>query len=289
MRKSSAAILISILACALALDAGVARAGTGTATLVRIVHTSRWSPPSPDPSGIARVGSRSGFVVVDGEVDETPTWRGSNVWRTRVSGSPFDSWSTRPFSREPTDVAVVNRGRLFISDDNAHRVYEIRWGRDRRFGTRDDIRTSLSTMRFRASDPEGVAYGRGTLFVSDGATQRILRIGPGPDGRFGGGTHDVLLSRIRTRRLGLTDPEGVTYAAGHLYIISRRDLIIVRTTLAGAERSTYSIEGTGIDKPSGIAILVHDGRTLAYVTDRATDNAVDRNENDGAIYIYELS
>ena len=288
-RAGRLSITIGLVVAASLAWTGPAAAGSGTATLVRVIDTSTWSPPSPDPSGIGRAGGSRRFVVVDGEVDETQRWHGANVWSTRGSLSPTASWSTRRYSDEPTDVAMPTLGRMFISDDSHNQVFEIRRGRDHRFGTADDVRTSLSTARFGSLDTEGLAYGRRTLFVADGVDRRIYRIGTGADGRFGGGTRDVVVSRFGVRSLGLSDPEGVAYAGGHLYVVSRRERLIVETDLDGHLIATFDIGDSEIEKPSGIAVVIHDGTTRAYVTDRGIDNNVDRDENDGEIYVYELS
>ncbi|HEU4356093.1 MAG TPA: hypothetical protein VFT27_10935, partial [Actinomycetota bacterium] len=46
-------------------------------TLIQIIDTSSFSPPSPDPSGLA-VKPNGKLLMSDGEVDETPIFAGKN-------------------------------------------------------------------------------------------------------------------------------------------------------------------------------------------------------------------
>ena len=267
-----------------------AAAGGGAATLVRVVDTWDWHRPSPDPSGISRIGHTSRFVVVDGEVDETRLWHGANVWFTRRTLSPLEAWSTRRFSSEPTDVAMPTRRTIFLSDDSHNRVFRVRAGRDGDFGTPDDEMTSFSTRPFGALDAEGLAFGQGTLFITDGDTSQVYRVDPGRDRLFGGGgNNDDRVTSFDTGRLGLDDPEGLAYFAGDLFLTSRSDDVIIRTTLDGDVIATYDIASSGIENPSGIAVLRDNASLMAYVTDRSVDNNVDPNENDGMVFILSLN
>ena len=267
-----------------------AAAGGREVSLVRVVDTWDWHRPSPDPSGISRIGHTSRFVVVDGEVDETRLWHGANVWFTRRSLRPLEVWSTRMFSSEPTDVAMPTRRLIFLSDDGRRRVFRVRAGRDGDFGTPDDEMTSFSTRSFRSGDPEGLAFGRGTLFIADGDATQVFRVDPGRDGRFGGGVHnDDRVTSFDTRRLGLDEPEGIAYFAGDLFMVSRDNDLIVRTTLDGDIVATYDISFARIKNPSGIAVLRNNASLMAYVTDRGVDNNLQPSENDGMVFAFSLN
>ena len=267
-----------------------AAAGGGTVTLVRVVDTWDWHRPSPDPSGISRIGNTSRFAVVDGEVDETHLWQGANVWFTRRSLSPLEAWSSRRFSSEPTDVAMPTRRLIFLSDDGHKRVFRVRAGRDGDFGTSDDEKTFFSTRPFGSRDPEGLAFGRGMLFVADGDASQVFRVDPGRDGRFGGGVHnDDRVTSFDTRRLGLDGPEGIAYFAGDLFLVSRDNDVIVRTTLDGGVIATYDISSSRIKNPSGIAVLRNNASLMAYVTDRGVDNNLQPSENDGMVFAFSLN
>jgi DNA-binding beta-propeller fold protein YncE len=268
------------------------------ATPVRVIDTSAWGRPSPDPSGVAAVPGTGRLLVADGEVDETPRYRGRNVWRITRSGAVEGGFDTAAFSDEPTGVATGrgNRNLAALSDDGADRIWFVRRGPDRRWGTRDDRVRSLSTRGFGSGDPEGVAIGAGTLVVADGADARLYRIGRGPNRRFDGlppDGDDRLLGMFDTAVLGLADPEGVDVdpMTGHVFVVSRSDDVIAEITLTGDLVRRYDIEGSGVRRPAGIGV-VRPPRDptllLAYVADRGVDNDSDPDENDGAIHVFRL-
>jgi hypothetical protein len=279
----------AIAAASIALFAATpATAGPG---VVAEIDTSTWDPPSPDPSGIAFIARSDRFMVVDGEVDETPHWDGVNAWLIDRDGSALRSMDLTAYTTEPTDVSVF-RKTIYISDDVHDTILRMRRGRDGRLGTNDDLVRSISTHRFGSTDPEGLFKSRRFLFIADGAESRnpaIYRINPGRDGRFGGDDDRVL--RIDAGRLGLQDPEGVTYARRSLFIVSRlgRNRGIVRANLRGELLETYDLAGTGLRRSAGIAVVrAGDGFLEAWVTDRGSDNDADRNENDGKIFVFSL-
>lgn len=260
-------------------------------TVVAEIDTSTWDPPSPDPSGISYIRRSDRFIVVDGEVDETPHWEGSNAWLIARDGSVMRPIDLTGYTSEPSDV-VVFRKTIFISDDVDDTILRVRRGRDGRVGTDDDVVRSFSTHPFGSTDPEGLFKTQRFLFIADGAESgdpAIYRIDPGRDERFGGSDDRIL--RIDAGRLGLQDPEGVTYARRSLFIVSRlgRNRGIVRTTLRGELVETYDLEGTDLRRSAGIAVVRGaDGSLEAWVTDRGTDNDTDRNENDGKIFVFSL-
>jgi hypothetical protein len=127
------------------------------ASLVRTTLTSQWSPPSPDPSGVAYIPSSNHLLISDGEVEEMSIFDGANVWEATLSGSPVQEFSTHPtFSDEPTGVAYNpgNQHLFFTDDTGTRRVYELDPGPDGTYGTSDDIITSFKTGDFGNSDPE---------------------------------------------------------------------------------------------------------------------------------------
>jgi hypothetical protein len=265
---------------------------------IHVIDTSAWGRPSPDPSGIASVPGTGRLLVADGEVDETPHHRRRNVWRITRAGAVEGGFDTAPFSDEPTGVATArgNRNLVVLSDDTADRIWFVRRGRDRRWGTRDDRVRSLSTRRFGSGDPEGVAIGARMLVVVDGANARLYRIGRGQNRRFDGlppDGDDRLLGAFDTAALGLADPEGVDVdpITGHLFVVSRSDDEIAEITRTGVLVRRYDIEGSGVRRPAGIAVVRprHDPTLLlAYVADRGVDNDTDPDENDGAIHVFRL-
>ena len=163
---------------------------TSTATLVRKTLLSQLSPPSPDPSGIVYQSDVGRLFVVDSEVDEMSIYRSVNMWQLSLSGSTlYNTGNTLKFSKEPTGVGYDPVGkRMFISDDDKGRVFQVTAGPDGRLGTADDVVTSFSTTAFGDDDAEDVTYDTRdkALYVTQGVGQEVWRVAPGPDGRFDG-------------------------------------------------------------------------------------------------------
>ena len=295
MRLSRRTLAVALGAAAAWLPGPVSGQGPPQATLVAVIDTWAWSPPSPDPTGIAYSPARRKLIVTDAEVEETSVFAGVNVFEARRSGSLVRSFDLTGSTREPAGVAVPPRSRLrlYVSDDNADRVFIVRAGGDRRWGTRDDRIGSISTRVFGSEDPEGLAFGRRSLFVADGREAEIFRIrrrgprfdGPPPDG-------DDVVSRFDTASLGLSDPEGVDHdpVSGHLFIVSRRERVIAEVTLRGRPVAIFDVSSSGIEEPSGVAVVRPDPATLLiYVLDRGTDNNEDPAESDGRILVFSIS
>lgn len=259
----------------------------GSASLERVVDTSAWHDPSPDPSGISRVGATNRFVVVDSEVEETTLWKASNVWFTRPTLAPVASWPSVRFTYEPSDVAMPSRRIAYLSDDDSDRIIEIKTGPDLVFGTPDDLARGVYTDWFGSPDPEGIAVGDAGLLIVNGEDQRIVRLDFGTDGRFG--TEDDGVHRFSTQAVGLSDPEGIAYLDGNLFIVSRVEGVIVQTTVTGAFVDRYDISSSGIVNPSGIAVTTDDRALTAWVTDRGIDNDTTSTENDGRVFVFSLS
>jgi len=271
------------------------------ASLQATIDTAAWLPPSPDPSGIAWWADKGRLIVADGEVEETiggiTHYQGVNLWETTTAGTVVHTSTTYPaFSSEPTDVAA-NGSTVYVIDDNADMIFMIDVGGDGELGTADDTRTTLNTRTFNSHDPEGVAFGAGSLFVSDGNNNQEYRVDPGQDGLLGG--VDDRVSCFDTSVLGMRDPEGVTMdpVTGELVIVSRTDREMAVATPSGQLSDLISLAGvlpftTQTVNPAGVAMApVTDdpSRYDAYISDRAVDNNNDPNEVDGKVYEVRLS
>jgi hypothetical protein len=271
-----------------------------TASRVRLIRTSRWVRPSPDPVGLAYHRVKGRLIVVDSEVEETRLWERANIWFAKTGGTVTRWWSLARFSIEPTDVAFKDRATLFIADDNRERIFRLRRGPDGTWGTRDDAVRGFSTRAFGSLDPEGLEFARGSLFVTDGNAARVFRILPGPDRVFNGvrPAGDDVVRSFGTLGLGLRDPEDLAYdrATGLLYLISRIDDVVVRTNLRGQPVDTIDLSSFGLVNPAGVTFGRGSSNPSAwhlYLADRGIDNDVDNggrpDENDGRIFEFALS
>jgi uncharacterized protein YjiK len=281
------------LACAcavLALIAGAdgeALAAPLQSSLVNTIKTSQWSPASPDPSGIAYDSVARRLLVVDGEVDEMSIWKGANYYEATLAGNLLRTANTSVFSHEPVGVAFSSAGRVFISDDDQRKVFQLTLGGNWLFDSSDQ-RSSFSTSSFGSGDPEGVAYDRAgdRVFIADGVGKEIYAVSA-VDGVFG--NSNDLVRHFDTGTLGVSDPETVEFNAqsGTLFVIGKDGDKIVETTTAGARLSEIDTSYLPLDKPAGLAYAPHSrdaAKMSFYITDRKVDNDGHPSENDGTIY-----
>ncbi|HUP76711.1 MAG TPA: hypothetical protein VM282_26990, partial [Acidimicrobiales bacterium] len=275
-----------------------------TATLMRLTHTSQWSPASPDPSGVTWMPGVDQLVVVDSEVDETTGagWHDVNMWRTDRLGAVVGTGTTWGpnaatvngsvgYSREPTGVGYdAATNTLFISDDSAGKVFVVKPGSDNRFGTSDDVVTWVDMNAYGSTDTEDPEFdpATGHLFVLDGVGMEIYRINP-VDGIFGNGNDSM--THFDISHLGPRDFEGLTRDPGRgtLYVgarstkqifeIDQNDGTLIRTIDASGIPDLTFISGLAVYPASDGSGVMRMG-----IVDRAVDNGPDPNENDGKLF-----
>jgi hypothetical protein len=263
--------------------------------LERTIETFRWSPVSPDPSGLAYVPDE-GIIVSDAEVDETDAFRGVNVFASRPDGTLEGTYVT-PFTREPAGLAVDPGGdRRFVSDDLHRRIYEVRPGPDTGYGTTDDDVRVIETTPFGSYDPEGLAFGQGRLFIADGLGAEIFSISPGPNGEFDGVAPggDDEVSHFDTLGLGQPTPEGIEFLPGRgtlLVVSNDRRANLLEVSTAGEAVRVIDLSFLNAIAPGGLAAGPgsRPGATSIYIADRGIDNAADPRENDGRVYEIRLA
>ena len=260
---------------------------TTPSTLVQTIDTSRWSPPSPDPSGIAYEPGRNRLLVSDGEVDEMSIYSGANYYESSLTGQLLRSTNTLRFTHEPTGVAF-DPGRNFFTDDDAHKAFQVGLGTDSVFGTTDTVTASFSTSAFGSGDPEGVAYDPAgdRLFIADGVNAEIYEV-DARDGVFGNA--DDTLSHFDTSSLGASDPETVEFNpdTGTLYTMGSGGHMILEVTPSGSLVSEMDVSFLPTIHAAGIAYAPSSNdptKKSLYIADRRQDNGDNPNENDGRIY-----
>ena len=296
MRRSLGTTGIAFVVLALLVPLAPTAAATGSlATLMTTIETFSWSPPSPDPSGIAWWPEKGRLIVADAEVEEILThYAGVNTFETTTDGALQDTSDTTAFTNEPVDVAV-NGSTVYFTDDDLDEVFIVDIGPDQELGTSDDTRTSFDTLSFGSDDGEGLAYAGGSLLLSDGVATQVYRIHPGSNGVFDG--TDDRRTCFDTKTLGMRDPEGITVHpdTGELYLVSRTDFnrMTVSTASGGLVDviDTGFVAGDGVN-PAGVAIAPapdDPARMDVFIADRAQDNAQVPDENDGRIFEFALS
>jgi DNA-binding beta-propeller fold protein YncE len=270
-----------------------------TASLVRTIGVSGFSPPSPDSAGITYLPESHRLLMSDSEVNEMPIFAGANLFETTLDGELVATSVTLSFSNEPTGLTHnPANGHLFVSDDNAREIFEVDPGPDGRYGSPDDLITSFDTTAFGSDDPEGVTYDsrQGVLYVADGVDATIYRVDPGPNGVFDGmpPTGDDGVDGFAVDSLGVSDPEGIAFNpdTGHLYVVGQPSSILIEVTPSGALVRTIDISAAGATKPAGLACgpgSVDPSAGSVYIAARGVDNGSDPDENDGKIFEMSLT
>jgi uncharacterized protein YjiK len=258
-----------------------------SSSLVNTIDTSRWSPSSPDPSGLAYDPTTNRLLVSDGEVDEMSIYAGVNYYETTLSGTVLRTTNTLAFTPEPTGVACDSPARLFITDDDQRRVFVVSLGQNGQLDG-NDATTSFSTSSFGSGDPEGVTYDKtgNRLFIADGVNAEIYEV-RAVDGIFGNGNDQVL--HFDTKVRGVIDPESVEFnpETGTLFVIGSGGGTLIEVTTSGALVSEVDTSEVPLVHAAGLTYAPRStdpSQKSIYIADRKVDNDSHPTENDGAIY-----
>jgi hypothetical protein len=270
------------------LDSGAAVAATAdTATLVQTLDVSRLRPPSPDPAGITYMPAADRLLFTDSEVEEMTIFQGVNLYQITRGGQLTNTGVTTAYSNEPTGAGFnPGNGTLFISDDNANRVFAVRPGPDGRYGTPDDPRSAVDTTAFGSQDAEGTEFDpeTGHLLVIDGLAREVYDVDP-VNGVFGDGNDAV--THFDVEQYGALDPEGigVDTSRDSVVVADRAGRRVLELTRAGALLRVIDLRSFSPRNPAGITVAPGSGGGSSYwIVERGVDNGVDPNENDGKVY-----
>src|SRR6266540_472132 len=265
-----------------------------TSSLVRTTDTAAWSPPSPDPSGIAYLPKTKTLLITDGEVEETVSgithFAGANIWETSLGGTVARTTNiskiaptAAAITNEPTGVAWnPTNGHFYVSDDDDLRVYDVNPGGDGNLGTADDTWSYFSTIGTGNGDPEGITYDtwHDRVFVSDGVNREIYQYT----------TNGTPIGHFDVEAYGVDDPESVEFNpdSGTLFVLSNHaSEVIVEVSTGGSYLRTIDVTAAGGLAPAGLAYApASDGSSAKhfYVVDRRVDNNDDPTEVDGKLY-----
>jgi hypothetical protein len=257
-------------------------------------------------------------LISDIDIEEAPQtfWDGFNVFQSTLTGSlsgncttftssPLNPTSRNNFSDEPTGITINNsNNRIYVSDDNANRIFEIVPGLDGTYCTSDDTVTyvPIGIAPFNITDAEDLAYGQGKLYITSGGdgSKSIYEYNLGANGVLGGGDDSSsTLPSFGTSALGFTDVEGIAYnsAANTLYILSTHgtDTYLGETTTSGTLLRAYDLSYLGYlgsVRRSGLTIAPASGDPSTnniYIVSRGEDNANTSNFNDGKIWEIDIT
>lgn len=265
-------------------------------SLVRTTDTAAFSPPSPDPSGIAYIPTLNQLLIADGEVDELPaTFTGDNLYAATLSGILQRTGTLFSYTNEPTGLAYnITNGHLFISDDDQREIFEVVAGSDGLYGTNDDLVTSFDTTVFDSLDPEDVTFNANTgeLFIVDGINAEVYIVNPGPNGSFDGipaaGGDDVV-TNFDLLSLIILNPEGIYYDTNsdHLFLVGNNQQRIYEITIDGTLVQLYDTTAAALIESGGITLApgsINSNNFNFYIVDRGIDNDIDPTENDGRLH-----
>jgi sugar lactone lactonase YvrE len=267
------------------------------APLLLSVPTSAFSPPSPDPSGLELLGIDGPLLLGDAEVEEMAIYAGANLFEVALDGSLVGTADTNFFTHEPAGLARnPGNGHLFFSDDVGPRsLYEVDPGADGRVNPGDTV-TQVLTSAFGSNDPEGLAYGGGSIWISDGVNAEIYRLSPGANGVFDGvaPAGDDVVASFDTATFGLSDPEGIAwdFDGGHLYVAGEPTNRIAHVSTDGTLLRWLDISGSPAVSPAGLAYGLGPAGSSTrrlYAVDRGVDNDTNPNENDGQLLVFEVT
>jgi Bacterial Ig domain len=276
-----------VVEATLATQATTAAAVAEPPSLVQTLDVSRLTPPSPDPVGVTYMPAADRLMVSDSEVEEMPIFRGVNLFQLTRGGQLTDTGVTTPWSNEPTGAGFnPANGTLFLSDDNANRVFAVRPGADGRYGTPDDTRTSVNTLLFGSDDAEGAEFDADTghLMVADGVNREVYDINP-VNAVFGDG--DDVVTHFDLEQHGVLDPEGigVDTSRNSLVVMDRAGRKVYEVTRSGALLRVIDLRPISARNPAGITVAPgSQGGTSYWIVERGVDNNTDPNENDGRVY-----
>jgi Ca2+-binding RTX toxin-like protein len=262
-------------------------------TIVNAFDTTAFG--NPDPSGLAFIpGGTPGtgtLLVSDSEVDETPFFATNNLFYYSLSGTFDHSLSLESFTFEPTGLAYDPlNGHLFVSDDNADRIYEVD------AGSPGVMLASFSVRPF-ATDAEDVAFDPVTnhVLVIEGDTAHV-----NPRTIFEMTTDGATVQTISLTTQVPSDLEAIAYdpvnqvfyvtggSSLDIYVVSRDGKTLL-DTITVLESLSNTLTGTSVH-PKGLLLAPSSdpnddpGVMALYVADYGNDQVMD-----GRIYELQLN
>lgn len=267
---------------------------TISATLVATHSTAAWGVPSPDPAGITYDPANHRLVISDSEVDETPLYKGTNIFFAGLTGQQTSTnvgWTTEPWSFEPTGISRLTAGMSLVSDDDKDRVFLVSTGTN---GKPTGTPRSF-TLRPGNGDAEDVTLDAagttsGHILTIDGVNKTVYDYGPGANGRFDGlpPAGDDTRVAMDVGRYGAGNPEGIAYypARNALLVLDQTSKAVYELTRSGSLIQKISIAAASPRHAAGITLAPASSGsgTHMYIVDRGVDNNTNPKENDGRLY-----
>jgi len=174
----------------------------------RLLSTRTIKKFTREPEDLAWDGKHQVLFVTDDDLDRVfRVGRGKDKKLGTRDDVVITVLHTHRFGSFDPEGLAWRGGRkplLIVSDSTNRRVYKIQRGRDRRFGTRDDIVKSFGTHQYGFTTAEDVAVRGKHLFIVSSRQTFILET------TLKGG----LVKKIDISGLGITSASGITFAPG---------------------------------------------------------------------------
>jgi sugar lactone lactonase YvrE len=174
----------------------------------RLLATGTFKKFTHEPEDLAWDGKDQALFVTDDDLDRVfRVGRGKDKKLGTRDDVVITVLHTHRFGSFDPEGLAWRGGRkpmLIVSDSTNRRVYKIQRGRDRRFGTRDDIVKSFGTHKYGFTTAEDVAVSGKHLFIVSSRQTFILET------TLKGG----LVKKIDISGLGIKSASGITFAPG---------------------------------------------------------------------------
>jgi len=174
----------------------------------RLLATGTFKKFTLEPEDLAWDGKDKALFVTDDDLDRVfRVGRGKDKRFGTRDDAVITVLHTHRFGSFDPEGLAWRGGRvpmLIVSDSTNRRVYKIRRGRDRRFGTRDDIVQSFGTHKYGFTTAEDVAIRGKHLFIISSRQEYILET------TMKGG----LVQKIDISGLGIRSASGIAFAPG---------------------------------------------------------------------------
>ena len=174
----------------------------------RLLATGTFKKFTHEPEDLAWDGKDQALFVTDDDLDRVfRVGRGKDKRLGTRDDVVITVLHTHRFGSFDPEGLAWRGGRkpmLIVSDSTNRRVYKIQRGRDRRFGTRDDIVKSFGTHKYGFTTAEDVAVRGKHLFIVSSRQTFILET------TLKGG----LVKKIDISGLGIKSASGITFAPG---------------------------------------------------------------------------
>ncbi len=174
----------------------------------RLLATGTFKKFTLEPEDLAWDGKDKALFVTDDDLDRVfRVGRGKDKRFGTRDDAVITVLHTHRFGSFDPEGLAWRGGRvpmLIVSDSTNRRVYKIRRGKDRRFGTRDDIVQSFGTHKYGFTTAEDVAIRGKHLFIISSRQEYILET------TMKGG----LVQKIDISGLGIRSASGIAFAPG---------------------------------------------------------------------------